>query len=103
MRWSNERNPKVYMSKALAGGNAQSFTETLTRTQAQGEFMFLNLRQLNGFAPTAFTERFGSSLSEDFPHIGTLLAEGLLIEEDGKIKLTPQGILVADTVFASFF
>jgi len=102
-RWSNEKNPKTYMKKALAAGNTQSFAETLTRAQALGEFVFLNLRQLDGFAPVTFAERFAVSLAEEFPHVTDLLAEGLLIEEAGRIKLTPQGLLIADTVFASFF
>ncbi|MBI3301496.1 MAG: radical SAM family heme chaperone HemW [Deltaproteobacteria bacterium] len=103
VRWSNEKNPKTYMNKALAKGSTQSFVETLTRTQALGEFVFLNLRQLDGFAPATFAERFGVSLTEEFPHVTDLLAEGLLVEEAGRIKLTPQGLLIADTVFASFF
>ncbi|HKA52225.1 MAG TPA: radical SAM family heme chaperone HemW [Candidatus Binatia bacterium] len=102
-RWSNEKNPKVYMNKALAEGNTQSFQETLTRAQALGEFVFLRLRQLAGFAPAAFAERFAVSLAEQFPHVTDLCAEGLLTEEDGRIRLTPRGLLIADTVFASFF
>jgi len=102
-RWSNERNPKTYMNKALAAGEARSFAETLTRTQACGEFLFLRLRQLDGFPPVLFAERFGQCLTEAFPHIADLCTEGLLREEDGNIKLTPQGLLVADTIFASFF
>ncbi len=103
MRWSNERNPKTYMNKALANGSARSFVETLTRTQALGEFVFLHLRQLAGFAPAIFVERFGISLTEAFSHVTDLLAEGLLTEEADRIKLTSQGLLIADTVFASFF
>jgi coproporphyrinogen III oxidase-like Fe-S oxidoreductase len=75
----------------------------LTRAQALGEFAFLNLRQLDGFAPATFAERFAVSLAVEFPHVIDLLAEGLLVEEAGRIKLTPQGLLIADTVFASFF
>ncbi|MGH8009182.1 MAG: coproporphyrinogen-III oxidase family protein, partial [Candidatus Binatia bacterium] len=102
-RWSNEKSPRTYMDKALKGGTARSFVETLTRAQALGEFVFLRLRQLEGFAPAAFVERFGVKLAEAFPHINDLLAEGLLIEETGHIKLTPRGLLLADTIFASFF
>jgi len=102
-RWSNEKNPKLYMTKALTGGDARSFTETLTRTQARGEFIFLNLRQLDGFSPAVFVERFGARLVEEFPHVSDLIGEELLTEEDGKLRLTPQGLLVSDTIFSSFF
>jgi oxygen-independent coproporphyrinogen-3 oxidase len=102
-RWSNERNPKIYMNKALAAGEARSFAETLTRAQACGEFLFLRLRQFDGFPLALFAERFGQTLTDAFPHVTDLYAEGLLQEENGNIKLTQEGLLVADTVFASFF
>jgi oxygen-independent coproporphyrinogen-3 oxidase len=91
------------MDKALENGNARTHEEMLTRAQALGEFMFLNLRQLDGFTPMAFAERFGVSPAEAFPHLAELLAAGLLVEEGGRIKLTQQGLLIADTIFASFF
>lgn len=102
-RWSNERNPRRYMDKALGGGKAKSFAEALTRTQAMGEFVFLNLRQLNGLVLASFVERFGADFHETFPQAAALLDEGLLREEGGRITLTTQGLLLADTVFASFF
>jgi oxygen-independent coproporphyrinogen-3 oxidase len=102
-RWSNEKSPRKYMDKALESGNARTHEEMLTCAQALGEFMFLNLRQLDGFPPMAFAEQFGVSPTEAFPHIAELLTGGLLVEEEGRIKLTQQGLLIADTIFASFF
>ncbi len=102
-RWINAKSPHVYMSKALADGNARSAIETLTRPQALGEFVFLHLRQLEGFARGHFAQRFGIEFVDAFPHVADLIAEGLLAEEDEKIKLTFQGLLIADSIFASFF
>jgi oxygen-independent coproporphyrinogen-3 oxidase len=101
-RWSNERSPRRYMEKTLKHGEAKTVIETLTRTQAMGEFVFLSLRQLQGFAPATFAERFGVGFDEQFPHVVDLLAEGLLTVDAGKIRLSPQGLLIADTIFASF-
>lgn len=102
-RWSNEKSPRRYVEKVLASGEARSAIETLTREQAIGEFVFLNLRQLSGFRPETFVERFGINFRDAFPQVANLCAEGLLREEAGRIKLTPQGLLIADTIFASFF
>ena len=102
-RWSNERTPKTYITKALAEGQARSFEETLSVQEAQGEFMFLSLRQIDGFAPARFAERFGISLPEAFPQVAVLVAQGLLEEVSGKLRLTRNGLLVADSVFAEFF
>lgn len=102
-RWSNERNPTLYIKRALVDRQARSFAETLTRSQARGEFLFLNLRQLDGLAFSAFVDRFGVSLSAEFPHLNDLVTEGLLHTTDERVSLTPQGLLIADTIFASFF
>jgi oxygen-independent coproporphyrinogen-3 oxidase len=102
-RWSNERKPKTYLQQALASGQAKNFVETLTRTQARGEFLFLNLRQIDGVALATFSTRFGSNLISEFPHVSDFLAEGLLHEDAERIALTPKGLLVADAIFASFF
>jgi oxygen-independent coproporphyrinogen-3 oxidase len=102
-RWSNERNPQLYMKKTLADGQARGYEETLTRTQARGEFLFLNLRQLDGLAFATFAEKFDASLISEFPHIEDLVAEGLLHVTNERLALTPQGLLIADTIFASFF
>lgn len=102
MRWSNERSPRRYIEKALKRGEVKTVVETLTRTQAMGEFVFLGLRQLQGFAPSAFAERFGVGFDEQFPHVADLMSEGLLIVDAGRIRLSSQGLLIADTIFASF-
>jgi len=102
-RWSNERNPRRYMEKALASGSARSFAEVLTRSQAMGEFVFLGLRQLKGLEPTHFTARFGTEFHQTFPQAAALFDEGLLKTEGERISLTPQGLLLADTIFATFF
>ncbi|MCS6924984.1 MAG: radical SAM family heme chaperone HemW [Candidatus Binatia bacterium] len=103
MRWSNIKNPKTYMAKALTQGEANSTVEVLTRAQAMGEFAFLQLRQLEGFPLSQFADRFGVSFMDAFPHVTELIASGLLQEAAGRIQLTPRGLLLADTIFASFF
>lgn len=101
-RWSNERKPKAYMRKAVTEGSALDSQEQLTYTQARGEFLFLRLRQLEGFALDTFAERFGAPLAEAFPHVGDFVAEGLLRQESGRLALTTKGLLMADSIFASF-
>ncbi len=102
-RWSNERSPRRYMEKAVLPGDAKNAEETLTRAQAMSEFVFLNLRQLEGFLPAAFAERFGVDLRETFPQVDTLVTDGLLTQDEGKIKLSERGLFLADSIFASFF
>ena len=75
----------------------------MTQEQARGEFLFLNLRQMDGMSLSGFAQRFGQSFFAQFPHAADLLSEGLLTQGAGKVRLTPKGLLVADSVFAGFF
>ncbi len=102
-RWSNIRSPKAYMDRALSEGRTDQFVEQLTQEQARGEFLFLNLRQLEGMSLSGFARRFGRPFFEQFPHAADLITEGLITRNSEKVKLTPQGLLVADGVFATFF
>ncbi len=102
-RWSNIRNPKTYMEMALSAGRADQHVEHLTQGQARGEFLFLNLRQMDGMSLGGFARRFGRPFFEQFPHAADMMSEGLMIQSAGKVRLTPKGLLVADSVFASFF
>ena len=102
-RWSNMRNPKTYMDRALSAGRADQYAEHLTKEQARGEFLFLNLRQLDGVSLSGFARRFGRSFFEQFPHAADMMGEGLMTQSEGEVRLTPKGLLMADSVFASFF
>ncbi len=101
-RWSNERKPQAYMRKAVTEGSALDCQEQLTYAQARGEFLFLRLRQLEGFVLATFSERFGVPLVEAFPHVSDFVVEGLLREDGGRLALTSKGLLMADSIFASF-
>ncbi len=102
-RWSNIRNPKMYMEQALSAGRADQYVEQLTKEQARGEFLFLNLRQMEGLSLSGFARRFGQSFFDEFPHVPDMMSEGLMTQRAGTVRLTPKGLLVADSVFASFF
>lgn len=101
-RWSNEKTPAAYMAAVEQHGHARSAVEELTLRQARGEFVFLGLRCFDGFAAADFHARFGAELPAVFPHVTDLCDSGLLRCSDGRWQLTPRGVLVADSVFATF-
>lgn len=100
-RWSNEASPRAYMAKAISDGDARCFEETLSQDQARAEFLFLGLRQLEGFAPETFAARFGLGLGAAFPRLNKLIDAGVLHHEAGRLKLSRRGLLIADSVFAA--
>ncbi|HUI25273.1 MAG TPA: radical SAM family heme chaperone HemW [Candidatus Kryptonia bacterium] len=101
-RWSNEKNPALYIHRVAQHAHARSSEETLAAPQAQGEFVFLNLRLRDGFAARDFTNRFGVDFIEAFPHAATLRQDGLLVSTDAHWRLSERGLLLADSVFATF-
>ena len=66
---------------------------------AAEEFLMLALRTDTGLDPSAFAEAFGLTLPRAFFRKTALLrAQGLLLEEAGRIRLTDRGMLVSNAV-----
>lgn len=101
-RWDTLRDPNRYMEAIRATGAAVASREELTRAQAMGEACWLGLRERLGLDSGRFAERFATSLRDAFPHVDELLADGLVEWHEQHLCLTTQGLLVADSVFASF-
>ena len=68
-----------------------------------GEACWLGLRESRGIDTDDFAARFAESLETAFPHLDGLIVEGLLTRDERRVALTESGLLVADSVFASFF
>jgi oxygen-independent coproporphyrinogen-3 oxidase len=102
VRWNNERSPAVYLQKIAAHRQARVSEETLTSSQARGEFVFLNLRVRDGFEGLTFERRFGCGFLGAFPHAASLERDGLLLHDGDSWRLSERGLLLADSVFATF-
>jgi oxygen-independent coproporphyrinogen-3 oxidase len=98
-RWSNEKNPGRYMAQAMESGTGVVTTETLNGMQAAGEFLFLGLRMTEGILVHRFAERFGKTPGEMYPKIRDWIEDGLLEETADHLRLTPRGLLVANSIF----
>jgi len=101
-RWSNAKHPTRYVEAVEQSGHARAATEVLDARQARGEFVFLGLRCREGFPAKVFCERFGEELAAAFPHVVDLCRDGLLQCVGGHWQLTPRGVLLGDSVFATF-
>ena len=101
-RWDTLRDPNRYMEAIRAAGAAVASSEELTRAQAMGEACWLGLRERRGIDLEQFAARFATPLREAFPHVDQMLADGLVEWHEQHLRLTTQGLLVADSVFASF-
>jgi oxygen-independent coproporphyrinogen-3 oxidase len=101
-RWSNERQPDRYIARCEARDEARVAVEECTRPQAMGEFMFLGLRLARGIAVDEFARAFGTGPEQAYPALQRFAAEGYLEQTGSRLRLTATGLLMADSVFATF-
>jgi oxygen-independent coproporphyrinogen-3 oxidase len=103
-RHANPRDRRAWLDAVAQGIWPLGEEEVLERGAAMAESCFLALRCDEGLDERAFEAEFGESPRERFgPAIGELLAKGLLeTPGEGRLALSRQGRLLADTVCAEF-
>jgi oxygen-independent coproporphyrinogen-3 oxidase len=101
-RWHNEKSPARYMEKVTREGSAVVETESLDLTKAAAEFMLVGLRMMKGISVGDFSRRFGKTPAEFYPQISAWIEEGLMEQEDSRLRLTRRGFLVANSIFVHF-
>ncbi len=103
-RWWNVKPVPEYIRRIEAGQPPERDGETIDRRLGMGETMMLGLRLVQeGVADARFWERFGVGLDEAFgAEIAALSARGLLERLPDRVRLTRQGRLLGNQVFAEF-
>ena len=101
-RWQNEKDPGRYMKQVAGKGQGMVETEATDLNKATGEFMFLGLRMTRGISIEEFFRRFGKNPDEFYPQITNWVEQGLMEDRDQRLRLTPRGLLVANSLFVSF-
>jgi putative oxygen-independent coproporphyrinogen III oxidase len=101
-RWSNEKNPGRYMTQVNQANHAVVEREEINLDKAAGEFMFLGLRMTEGILIDAFRARFDKTPREVFPKISHWIDGELLEENQGFLRFTRKGLLVANSIFVEF-
>jgi oxygen-independent coproporphyrinogen-3 oxidase len=88
----------------VVAGARPAEVEMLSPREARGEAAFLALRTASGLDAARFAAEFGAPPREFFADaIAALCAQGLLEEGDtGRLRLTPRGRMLSDSVFAHF-
>ena len=101
-RWWNEKNPARYISMISKSSQAATDLEESDLTRAMGEYMFSGLRLIDGICLDAFAIRFGKNAVERYPQISGWVSEGLMETDGNQLRLTPRGVLVANSIFVHF-
>lgn len=102
-RWSNFALPQRYIDQTTATGHAESWSEALSPEAELFELVFLGLRKIRGVSLEEFTTRFGATVQELYgSRLKMLLEQGVVCLEDGFLKLSEKGLLLADSVIEDF-
>jgi oxygen-independent coproporphyrinogen-3 oxidase len=97
-RYANRRLPADYMS--ASDGAWTDSRELIGRSAAMSEFVMLGLRLIDGFSTSAFQATFDCDVSSAFTEYRALRDGGFLAHANGVVKLTREGLMLADSVIA---
>ncbi len=102
-RWSNERDTNQYVTAIENNKSPIVEVNKLDKKQLSAEFAFLRLRLAKGLNLAEYERNFGINLREEMREDLARLREANLIEFDENfLKLTRQGMLYSNEVFALF-
>lgn len=108
VRWTNPTEPEQYRSHAEhpASGRATGIyppRQTLTVREQMEEYMFLGLRLMCGVDMRRFEDEFGQQIETVYGEvIERMCRQGLLEQEEKRLRLTGRGIDVSNYVMAQF-
>ena len=102
-RFKNINLPAHYIRQVKEGKAAVEHSETLEPRQAMGETIMLGLRLLQGISIHQFERRFQVSFTSLFKKIiHSLKEKELILIEDDRLRLSPKGLFLADSVILEF-
>ena len=111
VRYANTRDIYAYidcpekatLQERMYGWNAVESREVLSRDAQMEEFMFLGLRMIDGFHREEFEKSFGVAIEGVYgTELKRLQQEELLLQKEGRIRLTEKGIDVSNYVLSEF-
>jgi len=93
MRWKNVPDTRAYAERIASGESVREELEEIDAATRAKERIMFGLRMREGVARELFS---------DEAQLMKLETDGLAFEEKGRVRLTPRGQLVADSVAAIF-
>ena len=102
-RFANTADMKKYLENSKNPEKIREKEPSLTREDEMAEFMFLGLRMTKGISKADFQRCFGCTIDSVY---GEVLEKyesmELLLEKDGRIFLSREGIHVSNSIMAEF-
>lgn len=102
-RWSNHRDVLRYVELIENGASAVVEEQQLSQTDVRAEALFLGMRLMRGVNMRRYLESFGVDLRHEHAEDLERFCRAGLVEFDGDlIRLTRNGALLSNEVFAAF-
>lgn len=101
VRYKNTDSMETYLQSADELEVIQEEKEQLSLTEQMEEFIFLGLRKMEGISVKEFEESFEKDIESCYgENLNRMKEAGLLVKENGKLRLTERGIDISNYVFA---
>jgi oxygen-independent coproporphyrinogen-3 oxidase len=98
-RLQNEKNLMKYLESIEQDRYQPSFTETITKDQIYAEKIMLGLRRIKGVCWEEISSDLSSEQKEKVTAvIATLQQKKLIVENNGRLQLTPAGLVVENEI-----
>jgi len=102
-RWENATAVEDYERRLEHRGSPITDQQRLSPRAQLEEFFFLGLRQIDGIKLAEASRRWGPERVDRWvPKIKSLEHEGLLVRQNGNVRLTEKALLVSNEVFQEF-
>ena len=97
-RWSNVRNPELYMRRVAGDGSAVCASYDLSRTTALEDTLLMGLRLSDGVGIEGVKKRFGCEPGTC--GLEYLESDGFILTDGGRLRLTAKGRIFTDELVA---
>ncbi|MCD4819933.1 MAG: radical SAM family heme chaperone HemW [Candidatus Cloacimonetes bacterium] len=101
IRYTNPENLEIYQDN-IKNKIIFSNQELLSKNIQEKEFIFLQLRKIQGLNLSEYESRFNNKFLKKYETIIQKLSDFLIIS-NGFIKLTPNSYFISDEIFSEFF
>lgn len=102
-RWSNHRDVLKYVETIEGGASPVVEEQHLSPTEVRAEALFLGMRLMRGIDLRRYRESFGVDLRDEHGEDLERFCKAGLLEFDGDlVRLTRNGALLSNEVFAAF-
>lgn len=102
-RFANTADMKKYLENSKNPEKIREKEPSLTREDEMAEFMFLGLRMTKGISKADFQRCFGCTIESVYREVlEKYESMELLLEKDGRIFLSREGIHVSNSIMAEF-